>query len=178
MHQSSDLVLLFDRCFRQSFETVLIGGALEPLYEPKSDASAFHRIYFTRDYFASALHEIAHWCIAGEQRRQQLDYGYWYAPDGRTEQQQKVFETVEVKPQALEWIFAEAAGASFRVSADNLQTGLDASSAFKHSIVRQAVRYCREGVNGRAGAFIEALQTFYQRHRALQPQLYTLEKLN
>ncbi len=36
------------------------------------------------------------------------DLGYWYAPDGRIEEQQALFEQVEIKPQAIEWLFAKS----------------------------------------------------------------------
>ncbi len=42
--------------------------------------------------------------------------GYWYAPDGHTQEQQALFEQVEIKPQAIEWLFAQAFGRKFRVS--------------------------------------------------------------
>ncbi len=41
------------------------------------------------DFFASALHEISHWCVAGKARREQVDFGYWYCPDGRDAMTQK-----------------------------------------------------------------------------------------
>ena len=53
-------------------------------------------------------------------RRKQVDYGYWYEPDGRDHVQQQAFEQVEVKPQALEWLMALACGVPFEVSCDNL----------------------------------------------------------
>ena len=62
---------------------------------PAQQPGALNRIVFTHDYFASALHEVAHWCVAGPERRRLTDYGYWYAPDGRTEKQQMEFERVE-----------------------------------------------------------------------------------
>lgn len=58
--------------------------------------------------FNSALHEISHWTIAGAKRRLLPDLGYWYAPDGRTKEQQDLFEQVEIKPQAIEWLFAQS----------------------------------------------------------------------
>lgn len=167
MHHSSDLITLFNGCFSQSFNTVLEGGGDEPLYEPAAGARAYHRIIFRNDYFASALHEIAHWCVAGEKRRQRLDYGYWYEPDGRTQAQQSEFERVEVAPQALEWIFNVAAGTRFRVSADNLQTGCTASEEFKSNIALRAQRYCIEGLPARAQDFTEALTQFYQPNKSL-----------
>ncbi len=39
-----------------------------------------------------------HWCIAGKARRNRVDFGYWYCPDGRDAQTQSQFEDVEVKP--------------------------------------------------------------------------------
>ena len=52
-----------------------------------------------------------------------MDYGYWYQPDGRDEQTQAEFEKVEVKPQALEWIFTQSLGQEFFLSTDNLSGG-------------------------------------------------------
>ena len=66
------------------------------------------------------MHEISHWTIAGAKRRLLPDLGYWYAPDGRTKEQQDLFEQVEIKPQAIEWLFAQSFGRKFRVSLDNL----------------------------------------------------------
>ena len=160
-HDSGDLMVLFDRTFLRPYRTCLRGGADEPLYEPAQGRDNVHTIWFTRDYFASALHEVAHWCVAGPARRQQRDYGYWYAPDGRTSDQQAEFERVEVKPQSLEWLFSEAAGWRFRPSADNLEAELGPSPAFCQAIVEQVHAYCRRGVNARAEAFLASLLAFY-----------------
>ena len=67
-----------------------------------------------------ALHEVAHWCVAGPRRRCLDDYGYWYAPDGRDAAAQAEFLRVEVRPQALEALFCAACNHPFRVSLDNL----------------------------------------------------------
>jgi elongation factor P hydroxylase len=124
MHDSNDLITLFEHCFGQKYHTQLLGGADEPLYEPATDKQPA-LIHFRADYFSSALHEIAHWCIAGSERRKQTDYGYWYVEDGRDEQQQRAFYQAEVKPQALEWYFSVACNYDFSVSVDNLE-GLSA----------------------------------------------------
>ena len=42
------------------------------------------------------------------------------AKDGRDEEQQKAFEQVEVKPQAIEWAFSIACDFKFNFSLDNL----------------------------------------------------------
>ena len=60
------LTRLFNREFVVSDKTELIGGAAEPYYQPGTP----HRVYFRADYVRSALHEVAHWCVAGLRRRQ------------------------------------------------------------------------------------------------------------
>lgn len=172
MHNSRDLITLFDRCFGQTFNTVLVGGGAEPVYLPSLHPNDSHKIVFTRDYYASAMHEISHWLIAGAERRMLEDYGYWYAPDGRNAEQQTEFERVEVKPQALEWVLSRAAGCRFRLSSDNLQGGGGASEAFARAVVDQARTYCQRGVNARARGFIDVLNQFYQTEDPLQAPLY------
>lgn len=137
---AAELELLFSDTFPAE-GCVLRGGASEPLYAPRSTPAAVDVIHYTRDYFASALHEVAHWCIAGVERRRQVDYGYWYAPDGRTTAQQRAFEQVEIKPQALEWLFHLCCGHRFRISADNLENGLGASHDFVAAVSEQARSY-------------------------------------
>ena len=152
-HQHIEQV--FNGLFSDSHATVVRGGAEEPLYRPASASQRHHQILYRADYGASALHEIAHWCVAGESRRLLEDYGYWYAPDGRNEAQQRAFEQVEVKPQAMEWIMAVACGRQFRVSADNLDAELGPSEGFKQAIVDQALSYCRSGLPSRLRALCE-----------------------
>ena len=83
---------LFSKEFEVSFSTKLIGGADEPLYLPKNRPGGFSLLKFRSDFVSSALHEISHWCIAGERRRKLKDFGYWYCPDGRSEVEQEAFE--------------------------------------------------------------------------------------
>lgn len=175
MHKASDLITLFERCFFSEFNTLLEGGGEEPFYSP-AVANSAARIIFTRDYFASALHEVAHWCVAGAARRQLPDYGYWYAPDGRSSAQQLEFEWVEAKPQALEWIFSNACGSRFRISADNLASGLDASPDFQEAIAAQARAYCGS-LALRPARFVAALADFYRRDEILDPERYRVEHL-
>ena len=146
----------FHGCFLDGENTRLQGGAQEPLYRPARGGEP-NAIFYTLDYAASALHEVAHWCVAGPERRRREDYGYWYAPDGRSEEQQRLFEQVEVRPQAMEWIFNVAAGRRFRVSADNLNMGLGPSESFKQAVFEQTRRFCRDGLPQRAARFALAL---------------------
>ncbi len=163
-----DLIRIFQSCFYQSHNTQLVGNALEPLYSPET-ATEPARIFYTHDYFASALHEIAHWCVAGEDRRNQEDYGYWYEPDGRTAEQQALFEQVEVQPQALEWIFSKACHAPFRVSADNLNNAeAGASEEFKENIYQQVNTYLKEGLPERPKRFTQTLIKHYRSGKELQ----------
>lgn len=173
------IAAVFDRCFAcpAGLNTRLCGGFEEPYYRPAGGGRSWHRVEFTRDYPASALHEVAHWCVAGQARRQLPDYGYWYAPDGRSAARQVEFERVEVKPQALEWIFARACGLRFRVSADNLKGGQGPSEGFKGAIWRRVQDYCRRGVNSRAETFARALAREFDRPQPLNPALYQLADL-
>ena len=156
-HKIAEIASLFDRVFFSKFNTRLLYGFEEPIYLPADKNCSYNRICSSYDYPASALHEVAHWCIAGSARRKLVDYGYWYEPDGRTPEQQSRFEEAEVKPQALEWIFAVAADLPFRVSADNIGADIGASDAFKNAIADQAKRYCIDGLSQRSAFFVKAL---------------------
>jgi len=157
---SERLERVFASCFADQLHTRLQGGADEPLYQPALQQGDTHVLYYRADYFASALHEVAHRCIAGAARRRQVDFGYWYAPDGRSRDQQQAFAAVESKPQALEWYFAKACGYRFRVSVDNLDIGsgeLPDLSNFRRQIYQQALCWQREGLASRAEAFFHSL---------------------
>ena len=159
-YDSRRLEEVFNRCFLLAENTRLVGGSAEPVYRPAGDGQEQHLLYYREDYFASALHEVAHWCIAGEARRQLVDFGYWYAPEGRDSQQQRAFESVEVKPQALEWYFAKACGYRFQVSVDNLDpdTGaLPDTHHFRERVLVQARCWLDEGLPARAQQFFDAL---------------------
>ncbi|GDY27889.1 elongation factor P hydroxylase [Agarivorans sp. Toyoura001] len=150
------LILLFNRTFTD-FNTVLVAGEDEPIYLPASQHLVQHQVIFAHGFFASALHEIAHWCIAGEGRRQLEDYGYWYNGDGRDQSQQLEFEKVEVKPQAIEYAFALAANRLFQVSVDNLSGFQSDRHSFAQAVELQYQHYLKIGFPPRAEQFITAL---------------------
>ena len=156
-----DLIVLFAQTFAHCENTVLVKGEAEPIYLPADHQHPQHRIIFAHGYFASALHEIAHWCLAGKQRRLLEDYGYWYCPDGRNIEQQAEFERVEVKPQAIEWAFSVACGKTFRVSTDNLNGAPVDVAGFTANVRQQALSYVSQGFPPRAQLFIDALVAFY-----------------
>lgn len=134
------LITLFNTLFVHQ-QVILVRSEGEPEYYPAQDNTPA-RIEFAHGFFASALHEISHWCVAGDARRQLPDFGYWYAPDGRTEAQQQAFERVEIKPQALECIFTLACGRHFQVSQDNLFANFDTSnSTFASDVYQQVESY-------------------------------------
>jgi elongation factor P hydroxylase len=160
-HDFKDLILIFEQCFFQRFNTKLIKGDDEPLYSPADDKCVHHQIIFAHGYYASALHEVSHWCMAGSARRLLEDFGYWYMPDGRNNEQQKNFEQVEIKPQAIEWAFCVAAGKKFNVSADNLNGATPDTLAFKENVYQQVQQYLNDGFPPRARQFIDALANFY-----------------
>lgn len=168
-HHYQDLIDLFNPLFEAQEKTILVAHGTEPLYLPADSNFPLNRIIFRQDYFSSALHEVAHWCIAGAVRRTQVDYGYWYNPDGRNAAEQALFEAMEVKPQALEWIFSIAAKSKFTVSVDNLNgEKIGNADAFEKKISQQMQDYLAKGLPVRAALFTEALRVFYGKPNAPQ----------
>lgn len=173
-HTPEQLVKLFDATFLNSHNTQLICCEEEPIYRPADSKNPHHRIIFAHGFFASALHEIAHWCVAGKERRLLEDFGYWYEPDGRSEQRQADFEKVEVKPQALEWIFSRSANFEFHFSADNLALNNQPSESFKQAIYEQVKHYLENGLPKRAQMWSNTLINHYRPNQPLDLNEFTL----
>ena len=171
------LVALFDDLFFDSENTRLVSGVDEPIYLPNDEQFSYNRIIFAHGFFASALHELSHWCVAGVRRRKLVDYGYWYEPDGRTANQQAEFEKVEIKPQALEWIFSVACGRSFSVSVDNLSGEETDSSPFKQAVFDQVCHYIDKGLPSRAEQLCLKLSQYFQTGNVLQKEFFILGTL-
>lgn len=165
---AQEICNLFERTFGTEYSVRIEGGASEPLYEPASgELKAV--IYFRDDYASSALHEIAHWCIAGKDRLAQVDYGYWYEP-ARDAHAQRQFELAEAKPQALEWILSVASATEFRVSYDNF---IEApSSSLKQAVQKEVTNYLRAGLPPRADEFVNALVRVTHQSDALNVDRY------
>ena len=163
-HQEKKIIRIFNDLFLDSEGTILLDQGSEPLYIPGCmQTGKPHRIYFAHGYWNSALHEISHWCIAGWERRQLEDYGYWYKPDGRSPEEQSLFETVEDRPQALEWIFTSALGKPFFLSVDNLQGGIQTPSLqFRQNVYKQAMTYLDTGLPRRGQMFLDRLLDEWQ----------------
>ncbi|MFQ3203740.1 MAG: elongation factor P hydroxylase [Pseudoalteromonas tetraodonis] len=161
MHQVADLISIFEHTFYQSYNTRLVKGEHEPIYIPANDTTPHHQIMFAHGFYASALHEIAHWLVAGSQRRLSEDYGYWYCPDGRDATQQAEFESVEVKPQAIEWALSVAAGFDFNVSVDNLNGEQTCRFAFQSRVHAKLLELLQNGFNPRTTLLLKALCKFY-----------------
>jgi elongation factor P hydroxylase len=177
VHHYQDLILLFNQCFAEEYNTKLFKGTEEPVYLPANESQLCNAIYFAHGFFSSALHECAHWFIAGKERRNLIDFGYWYAPDGRNPQQQVQFQSVEVKPQALEWILSHSCGYPFRVSIDNLNGGTCDTENFKQSIHQQVLTYCRDGLPRRAQKFRLTLCKHYKKSESLSAHEFLLADL-
>ena len=167
-HDIQTLIQLFNQTFLDTENTELVCCQEEPIYLPADDRHPHHRIIFAHGFFASALHEIAHWCIAGKERRQLEDFGYWYQPDGRTAAQQAEFEKVEVKPQALEWIFSVSAAFPFHFSADNLNGEVGISDNFQQAVYQQVQIYLTQGMPQNAQQFSQILCQHYQQTLTLE----------
>lgn len=177
MHDIQTLIALFNETFEKDYNVRLIKGNDEPIYLPAGQgdgdilAQPYAQIVFAHGYYASGLHEIAHWCLAGEQRRTKVDYGYWYSPDGRSSEQQAKFQQVEIKPQAIEWALAAAAGFRFGVSCDNLSGDENGEQpdriAFEQDVKQQLIKYLDSGFPPRAQQLIEVFSRYYQQPKKL-----------
>ena len=138
------------------YNTVLIGGFDEPFYKVFENGNRAE-IQFTHDYIRSALHELSHWCVAGEVRRKIDDYGYWYAEDGRNQQQQDEFFKVEIKPQVIEWAFSIVCGVKFEASVDNLDNSVNGVDEFKQQLKHQLVKVLKSGFEPRVDSIIHVI---------------------
>ncbi|MBD3649571.1 MAG: elongation factor P hydroxylase [Pseudomonadales bacterium] len=157
MISAATIIATFNDLFATGYGTRLTGGGEEPVYLPGT-ADGDHLIVFKEDFAASALHEVAHWCIAGPRRRQLEDYGYWYESRRDTGLQSR-FQSVEVGPQGLEWIFSVAASRPFRVSFDNLDAPDEDGKAFRAAVRKAARERIADGLPARAARFANALAT-------------------
>jgi elongation factor P hydroxylase len=174
-----EIVACFAACLGGGYNTVLQGGGDEPLYLPARGGGPATIIY-RHDYAASALHEVAHWCIAGPHRRTLKDFGYAYIAPPRGAAAQARFCALETKTQALEAIFAAAAGVEFTVSTDDLDAD-PAEAEFQRGefmrdvmqIIPRTQMWVDTSHDGRARAFVEALRC-HARQRAhrcnIEPQ--------
>lgn len=125
---------ILKQLFETTFEVLIVGGADEPFYQAATNQSPAI-IYYKNNYPRSLLHEMAHYCLAGQQRRQLDDYGYWYAPCGRNADEQLAFERVEARPQALEKAFCQIISMPFCPSLDDF-SGKGASPTFLNNLQR------------------------------------------
>ncbi|WP_261817461.1 elongation factor P hydroxylase [Vibrio gallicus] len=161
-HKIEHLIDIFDTTFFELYQTRLVSGDDEPIYLPADQTYACHRIIFAHGYYASALHEIAHWCVAGPKRRELEDFGYWYEPDGRDQQTQSEFERVEIRPQAYEWILARSAGFRFQVSCDNLNGDFEPDRVtFTAKVRQEVIKILQSGLPKRVQMLSNALRHFY-----------------
>ena len=159
---------IFNDGVGSKYQTLLKGGRNEPVFIPDRDTSDI--IHYKADYVSSALHEVAHWCIAGANRRRLVDYGYWYK-EFRDADQQLAFEQHEAKPQALEWIFSEGAGIQFRLSVDNFQRIKSECPDFKIAVRSEAISLT-SSLNKRALSFLKGLTSVSGLKHALLPETY------
>ncbi len=159
-----EVIHLFEALFAETHRVRLRGGFSEPFYRaPTLDREG--EIQFRGDYLSSCLHEIAHWLVAGEVRRNQDDFGYGYVPDGRNAQEQKIFFASEIKPQAMESALAKASGTHFRLSVDNLADGAENAEEvqeFGMAVTKQRENWEQNGFPLRAQRLLSALRSAFQ----------------
>jgi elongation factor P hydroxylase len=128
---------------RQIFPNLTIqSGAEEPFYAaPTGSVNAV--LYFRDNYPRSLLHEMSHYCLAGDRRRALDDFDYWYSPCGRTEEEQLKFESVEARPQGLEKVICEVVGLKFSPSLDDF-SGRPPSDQFLVDLEKAYQEMCSE----------------------------------
>lgn len=168
---------VFEQQFRDSHRVELQGGSPEPLYLPAEKPQEYHQVIYTLDYPASALHELAHWCLASDKQLQLKDWGHWYVPDGRSVEQQCRFQRAEARVQGLEWILSRAAGRPFRASSDNLGGEWLDERPFKVAIHQQVLFYCEQGLPPRAWQLAHALAAASESDFSLLASAFPLEEL-
>lgn len=174
----AQLIHVFNQEFGPRYQTKLVRGDDEPIYLPVTETRSTAQIVFAHGYFASAMHELAHWCIAGKKRRGLVDFGYWYQPDGRDEAKQKEFESVEVKPQAMEWILAVSCRHPFRFSADNLNGTIGDQGPFQAAVKAQVDTWLSSKIPTRANRLRLFLAQSFDGPQHLSPQDFRLDHLD
>lgn len=148
----------FSVSFQESEKVLLKGGFSEPFYLAKN-SEGFSEIHYRSNYPSSALHEIAHWCVAGKEKRKLDDFGYWYEPDGRNEKQQKRFFEVEARPQAYEYLLSAAFNLKFQFSIDNLNGCFEIPKQFKLEFSHIVETTINKGNPHRLGKFLNFILT-------------------
>ena len=161
---ASRIAQVFNRTFYSTHGVVMEGGGTEPLYEPAKGTRPA-RITHTYDYPASALHEAAHWCIAGAARRQRRDYGYWYVPGPRECARRAAFFAAEASVQALEAVFALSSGVRFVVSADDFAATPDELEHFACIVGQRIDLNLRTALPARPRRFRDALLAEFEHGR-------------
>jgi hypothetical protein len=153
----AEIAARFNRRFAHVADTVLVGGAAEPVYLPAAPGRPA-LIRYTRDYAQSALHEIAHWCLAGPEQRARVDYGLWYQPPPRSPRLQARFYEAEVPVQAVEMLLADACGVTFHFSSDNLgRDDPEAERGFAERVRRAHRELLEAPLPTRVAAVLQAL---------------------
>jgi elongation factor P hydroxylase len=155
------ITAVFNRCFSDgdpADRARLVRGGDDPLYLPATHWRPLAEVVYARGLAQSCLHEAAHWLRAGRRRRELIDYGYWYEPDGRDQRAQKLFERQEAEVQGLERILSECAGVEFTISCDNLISP-EPSCEFIAAIDAAVARRLRDGLPPRALRFARALHS-------------------
>lgn len=171
-HHINDIIDIFNSCFKNSHNTILVAGEDEPIYLPAQTSDEHHKIIFANYFYSSALHEISHWLVAGSERHKLIDFGYWYCPDGRDQQTQAEFETLEVAPQSFEWMLSVAAGLPFQVSCDNLNGDFEPDHrAFRQRVKVKVIERLSKPLPERTQKLLNALHDFYATPK-LSPDLF------
>ncbi|XPE56836.1 elongation factor P hydroxylase [Shigella flexneri] len=106
-------------------------------------------LVFAHGFLASALHEIFTRVSPVKQKREQVDFGYWYCPDGRDAETKGQFEDVEVKPQAFDCVVARGGGFRSTLAATTWKVTLNRTIVFQRRVHAQVMTYLTRGIPSR-----------------------------
>ena len=84
---------------------------------------------------------------------------------------------MEVKPQAIEWILATAAGFRYFASADNLSGQAGDTKPFKLAVYEQVNYYAQKGLPKRAEKLRKALADFYGTEDKINLAKFDVERI-
>lgn len=164
---ADEIITLFNDLYGARENTWLTRAEDDPCYLPGRGGQPRNLICFAHGFYTSALHEIAHWLLAGPDRRRLVDYGYWYQPGERSDAVRSRFFAVEKNNQSLEWFLTVAAGIRFFVSVDEPAMPAGRLQEFRRAVAERARQRVMEGLPAAAAPLLQALTGRYGTTAAL-----------
>ncbi len=140
----------------------------------------YNRIVFAHGFYASAIHEISHWCIAGKARRELVDFSATgIARMGVMPKRKASLKMLKRSRRHSTGCSVLAAGYPLNVSCDNLEGDFEPDRVvFQRRVHAQVMDYLANGIPERPARFIKALQNYYHTPELTAEQFPWPEALN